>query len=139
MFGPMTEVSDARGNRISVAHVVSGAALLARSCGKLCTGRIERVGGVVEPLAVTLVLACGHRLSVAGKQKIFARTRSGRPCWKTAASLEVGAVLYTVTDGILTVDRLVCTVHTSKPGEPWTTIRSNKGSIFAEEILCRAN
>lgn len=139
MFAPTTEVSDHLGNRVAVSHVVRGANLMARVAGRICASTVRKVGAVIDPVSVTLVVASGRRLAVAGRQGVFSRKGKEQPRWRMAVKLEVGDLLYTVDDGILTVDRLVCTVHSSKPGEPWTTISSNKGSVFAEEILCRAS
>lgn len=139
MFAPTTEICDPNGNAIALSHLVSGASVLSRSKGKLCAGAVRKVASAIDLLSVTLVVSSGRRLSVAGKQMVFVKGKDGKPRWKSARTLEVGAVLYTVTDGILTVDRLVCTVHSAKPGEPWMTISSTKGNVFAEEILCRAS
>lgn len=139
MFAPSTELVDAAGHRVAISHVVKGRPLLGRRRGRLRHGTVSRVGVGRDDLAVVLTTSGGRRLYVAGDQRVFVRGRTGIPCWRPAREVTVGTLLYGVADGILGLDRVTCVVIAEKRAEPWITVQTETGTVFAEEILCRAS
>lgn len=139
MYAPTTELVDSAGNRVAIAHVVRGRPLLGRTGSRLRHGLVKKVGIWKDDVAVILATSSGRRLSVAGDQRVFVRGRAGVGCWRRAKDIRVGVLLYGVADGILSVDRVTCVVVAEKRGEPWITVSTDTGSVFAEEILCRAS
>ncbi len=139
MFSPATELVDAAGVRIHIAHVIRGRELLGRVRGKLRRGAVRRVGVRPGGRATILVTASGRRLSAAAGQRVLVRGRAGLPCWRPAGEVRVGVLVFCVADGILGVDRVTCVVNAEKASEPWITVSTETGTVFAEEILCRAS
>lgn len=138
MLSPITEVINGTGRRVALSYVSAGTDILSRQKSRFCIGRVAKVGAGSDGLAVTLVTTYGRRLTVGGSQKILVRGKRNRPCWRSAWALAVGSQVYTTADGVLTIDRVSCLVMSDNHREPWVTLSSTTGTVFAEEILCRA-
>lgn len=139
MYAPTTEVVDAGGNRVALTHLVQGKDLLTRERGGLKAGVVRRVYSMADPLSVTIATAYGRRLTVAGGQRILVHGKGGRAQWLRANVLDVGHLLYAVADGMLVADKVTCIIRADGRHEPWITVSSTTGNLFAEEILCRAS
>lgn len=139
MYAPTTEVVDSSGNRVALTYLVKGKDLLGRDGPRLRASSVARIFSVADPLSVTIVTAYGRRLTVAGGQRIFVRGKSGRAQWLSAHCIQVGQLIYATADGLLVTDKVTCLIQSGGRHEPWMTVSSTGGNLFAEEILCKAS
>lgn len=137
MFAPSTALVGPDLGPVPVVYLAKGRKLLGWRMKAVPTV-VQRISPEVSPRSVTILTVAGRRLTCAGKQKLAVRV-GGRIVTKSAESVRLRDILVTELDGGLAFDRVSCTVHTDKPGEPWIKVKTSTGNVFAEGILCRTS
>lgn len=140
MYAPTTELVDADGRSVAISSVAQGRAVLSVKPGRRwLKGHVTKMAVMISPEFVTIVTIGGRHLTCAGRLKLATRGKNRRLAWRRAGGLLPGCLLFTVDEGLMTVDKISCIVQADKPGEPWMSVLTDSRNLFAEGILCQAS